>query len=89
VIRVADDGPGIPSDERPRAGERFFRGSNVDLPGSGLGLAIVRAIARRHLGDMAIAAARVDADGLERGTAVTLRLPLREPTEIPITLKAG
>ena len=89
VIRVVDDGPGIPADERQRAGERFFRGSNVDLPGSGLGLAIVRAIARRHLGDMAIAAARVDADGLERGTAVTLRLPLREPTEIPITLKAG
>ncbi len=89
VIRVVDDGPGIPADERPRAGERFFRGSNVDLPGSGLGLAIVRAIARRHLGDMDVAAARLDADGLERGTTVTLRLPLPPPSEIPVTLKAG
>lgn len=89
VIRVVDDGPGIPADERPRAGERFFRGSNVDLPGSGLGLAIVRAIARRHGGDMAVAAARLDADGLERGTTVTLRLPLRASTEIPPPLKAG
>ena len=89
VIRVVDDGPGIPADERPRAGERFFRGSNVDLPGSGLGLAIVRAIVRRHGGDMAVAAARRDADGLERGTTVTLRLPLRASTEIPPPLKAG
>ena len=89
VISVVDDGPGIPADERPRAGERFFRGSNVDLPGSGLGLAIVRAIVRRHGGDMAVAAARRDADGCERGTTVTLRLPLRASTEIPPPLKAG
>ncbi len=89
VIRVVDDGPGIPADERPRAGERFFRGSNIDLPGSGLGLAIVRAIARRHLGDMHVTAARVDADGLERGTAVTLRLPLQAASENPAALKAG
>ena len=89
LIRVVDDGPGIPADERPRAGERFFRGSNVDLPGSGLGLAIVRAIARRHCGDMEVAAARLDAGGLERGTAVTLRLPLQAPAVFPFTLKAG
>ena len=89
LIRVVDDGPGIPADERPRAGERFFRGSNVDLPGSGLGLAIVRAIARRHFGDMEVAAARLDAGGLERGTAVTLRLPLQAPAVFPFTLKAG
>lgn len=89
LIRVVDDGPGIPADERARAGERFFRGSNVDLPGSGLGLAIVRSIARRHLGDMEVAAARIDPNGLERGTAVTLRLPLYVATENPSTLKAG
>ena len=89
LIRVVDDGPGIPADERARAGERFFRGSNVDLPGSGLGLAIVRSIARRHLGDMEVAAARIDPNGLERGTAVTLRLPLYVATENPSALKAG
>ena len=89
LIRVVDDGPGIPADERARAGERFFRGSNVDLPGSGLGLAIVRSIARRHLGDMEVAAARIDPNGLERGTGVTLRLPLYVATENPSALKAG
>ncbi|WP_238139689.1 sensor histidine kinase [Roseateles aquatilis] len=95
-LRVVDDGPGIPADERPRAGERFFRGSNVDLPGSGLGLAIVRAIVRRHQGDMEVAPARIDGDGRERGTAVTLRLPPHgssfsapTPTPTPRAMSAG
>ncbi len=74
-LRVIDDGPGIPADERPRAGERFFRGSNVQQPGSGLGLSIVRAITQRHQGRMEVLPAQVGLDGSERGTAVTLRLP--------------
>ena len=79
MLRVVDDGPGIPADERARVGERFFRGRNVDLPGSGLGLAIVRAIAQRHGGGMAVTAAQITIDGRERGTAVTLRFPLEHP----------
>ncbi len=75
-LRVIDDGPGIPADERHRAGERFFRGSNVQQPGSGLGLAIVRAIVQGHRGRMEVQAAQVDIDGHERGTAITLRFPL-------------
>jgi len=54
-IEVVDDGPGIPDGELARAGERFFRASNVRQPGTGLGLAIVKSIAERiggrlHLG---------------------------------------
>ncbi|MBO9687518.1 MAG: sensor histidine kinase N-terminal domain-containing protein [Mitsuaria chitosanitabida] len=86
MLRVVDDGPGIPADERARVGERFFRGRNVDLPGSGLGLAIVRAIAQRHGGGMAVTAAQIHHDGRERGTAVTLRIPLdaRRRTGAPL-----
>lgn len=76
-IRVVDDGPGIPAAERPRAGERFFRGSNVEQPGSGLGLAIVRAVMQRHHGRLEICAAQLSPDGGERGTAVSLRLPVQ------------
>ena len=47
-LGVEDDGPGIPAAELAHAHERFFRGSNVQLPGTGLGLAIVQAIAVRH-----------------------------------------
>ncbi|WP_083748644.1 sensor histidine kinase [Pelomonas sp. KK5] len=80
-LRVVDDGPGIPARERLRAGERFFRGSNVDKPGSGLGLAIVRAVAQRHQGSMEVAAAQVALDGSEKGAAVTLKLPMHQAND--------
>jgi signal transduction histidine kinase len=53
VLRVIDNGPGIPAAERERAFDRFYRceaaqGQARDSSGSGLGLAIVRAIAERH-----------------------------------------
>jgi len=48
-IRVADDGPGIPFDERQAVMRRFQRGeASRHLPGNGLGLPLVSAIARLH-----------------------------------------
>ncbi len=47
-LEVADSGPGIPSDERERVLDRFYRRAGESEPGSGLGLAIVKAIADRH-----------------------------------------
>jgi two-component system OmpR family sensor kinase/two-component system sensor histidine kinase QseC len=46
VLRVDDDGPGIPPEARERVFDRFQRGDGVSADGSGLGLAIVRAAAR-------------------------------------------
>ncbi len=51
-IAVIDNGPGIPPAELEHAGQRFFRGSNVEKPGTGLGLAITRAIAARFGGEL-------------------------------------
>jgi signal transduction histidine kinase len=46
-VRVADDGPGIPTELRPRLFEEFFRvRSETGAQGHGLGLAISRRIAR-------------------------------------------
>jgi signal transduction histidine kinase len=50
-IVVADQGPGIPLEDRARATERFFRGEAArSTPGSGLGLALVQAVAHLHGG---------------------------------------
>jgi signal transduction histidine kinase len=48
-IIVADSGPGIPADQRPKAVERFYRGdASRCTPGVGLGLSLVDAVARLH-----------------------------------------
>ena len=50
-VRVADEGPGIPPDEREKVFEAFYRGaSHPETSGSGLGLAIARAVVVAHGG---------------------------------------
>ncbi len=48
LLRVDDDGPGIPLEARERVFDRFQRGEDSTVEGSGLGLAIVQAAARRQ-----------------------------------------
>jgi two-component system OmpR family sensor kinase len=50
VLEVEDTGPGIPTDERERVFDRFYRGASSAEGGTGLGLAIARRIAERHGG---------------------------------------
>ncbi|MDR3368337.1 sensor histidine kinase N-terminal domain-containing protein [Rhodoferax sp.] len=71
MINVLDSGPGMSADDLNRAGNRFFRGSNVTQPGSGLGLAIVRSIAIRMNGEFRLSA---NADG--PGLVASIVLPL-------------
>ncbi|MDE2399111.1 MAG: sensor histidine kinase, partial [Burkholderiales bacterium] len=73
LLSVIDDGPGIPAAELARAGERFFRGSNVHQPGTGLGLAIVRSVAARFGGTLRLAAGPQG-----HGLCATLVLPLAD-----------
>jgi signal transduction histidine kinase len=59
VLQVSDHGPGVPTDERERIFEPFYRlaATRETGRGSGLGLALVRTIARRHGGDAVCLAA--------------------------------
>lgn len=52
VIRVADEGPGIPDHDHERIFEKFYRGrgSREKTPGTGMGLAIAREIVKAHGG---------------------------------------
>jgi signal transduction histidine kinase len=50
-LKVVDDGPGIPRDERERVVEASFRGSEARTRhphGMGLGLHIANDVAKRH-----------------------------------------
>ncbi len=52
-ISVADNGPGIPDDEKPKVAQRFYRGdSSRGTPGVGLGLSLVQAVAKLHGGTL-------------------------------------
>ena len=72
VTEIADDGPGIPAEDRERVFDRFVRldGSRDRASGtSGLGLAIAREIVTAHRGSISVA----DTEG--PGTTVVIRLP--------------
>lgn len=54
-IVVADNGPGIPEQERARVIERFYRmDASRGTPGVGLGLSVVSAVARLHNGTLTL-----------------------------------
>jgi len=71
VLRVTDQGPGIPPALRERVFDRFFRNPDQTQSGSGLGLAIVRSVLEKHGGRIELS----DGEG-GRGLCATVWLPL-------------
>jgi two-component system OmpR family sensor kinase len=74
ALEVADSGPGIPPEDRPRVFDRFYRRAGETSEGSGLGLAIVKQIVSHHGGTIAL-----DDAGSAGGLKVAVRLPLAAP----------
>ncbi|MHB2169580.1 ATP-binding protein [Alsobacter sp. R-9] len=69
VVVVADDGPGIPVDERDKVFRRFYRlERSRTTPGSGLGLALASAVAEVH-------GARLSLEDNRPGTRFVLMFP--------------
>jgi two-component system sensor histidine kinase MprB len=69
-LTVADEGPGISEQDRPKVFERFYRATAArSMPGSGLGLAIVAQIVETHEGNVVVGEA---AGG---GAELRVRLP--------------
>jgi len=68
IVRVIDDGPGVPEAERDSIFRRFWRRDRTQAESRGLGLAIVARVAETHDGSVTV-------DNLPDGGAVfTLRL---------------
>lgn len=73
IIRIKDEGIGIPQAELKRVFRRFYRVSNLATQkkkGTGLGLFIVQSIIKNHKGKIS-----VDSDGEGKGSVFTIKLP--------------
>lgn len=78
MLRIEDDGPGIPENEIARMMEPFTRldaSRNSSTGGSGLGLTLARAIADQHGGTLTLANRR-GPDGQVVGLTATVQLPI-------------
>jgi len=74
LVRVEDNGVGIPRNQRERVFERFFRSSDpmmAKVPGVGLGLYISRGLVEGHGGKLV-----VEKSDARKGTIFAISLPL-------------
>jgi len=85
VLRVSDDGVGIPAASLPHVFERFYRAEKArsrGVSGFGLGLSTVDAVCRAHGGAVSIESAE------GQGTTVTVKLPIQLEAAAPAVTAA-
>jgi signal transduction histidine kinase len=73
-LNVTDNGEGIPAEDLPKLGKRFFRVDRArsrNIQGTGLGLALVTSILELYNGNLSI-----NSGGNGKGTAVSVSWPL-------------
>jgi two-component system sensor histidine kinase KdpD len=78
MLTVHDNGAGLTVEEKKQVGGRFFRGPRhaATTSGSGLGLWIANAFVTANGGRV-----EVESDGADRGTTVTIHLPMSPEAE--------
>jgi signal transduction histidine kinase len=82
LIRVVDNGQGIPAELLPRIFDLFTQGKRTaerSLGGLGIGLAIVKNLVAAHGGSVA-----VHSDGEGSGATFTIRLPATKTTTVEL-----
>ena len=84
ALDVADDGPGVPPQERARVFERFVRLDDARARadgGAGLGLAIVAEVVAAHGGTVDVVGSR------SGGALFRVRLPLPDTEIAPVPVE--
>jgi signal transduction histidine kinase len=78
LLQVQDQGRGIPTEEQRRVFRMFYRRpqGEYNVKGTGLGLFIVKALIKRHKGQVSL-----DSAGRDRGCCVSIKLPLLQTRE--------
>ena len=69
VLKVADNGVGIPKDDLHQVFDRFFQADNKSVGGTGIGLAVVKAFAELHGGVVSVKSEE------GKGTEFTVSIP--------------
>ncbi len=72
ILKVSDNGMGIPASEQGHVFDKFYRGSNLPdhfIPGIGLGLSYVKLLVDAHRGNISLSSQ------LGRGTTVEINIP--------------
>jgi signal transduction histidine kinase len=85
VVRVADEGPGIPAEERERIFDSFYQlenGLNRKSTGAGLGLAICRGFVIAHGG-------KIWVESRPKGACIAFSLPMQGSLEAAASPRTG
>jgi two-component system sensor histidine kinase KdpD len=82
ALRIADDGPGIPTEALPQLFGKFYRAPGAPAGGSGLGLSIVKGFVEAHGGRVSAA------NRASGGAEFTIYLPLGTAPSPPVELTA-
>ncbi|MDB4975843.1 MAG: sensor hybrid histidine kinase [Myxococcaceae bacterium] len=84
LVRVEDDGPGVPAHAAPHIFEPFFTTKEAEH-GTGLGLSLCADIVHRHRGRLELRAARSGVGESRQGSGATFEiyLPLHSGLELP------
>lgn len=82
VLRVGDDGPGVPDGERRRIFDRFYRAAGRRDTGCGIGLSLVWQVAALH-GARIETSAGLDGRGLEVAVHFPAHGPAAAATTVP------
>ena len=78
IIKVCDDGVGIPKEETEKIFNDFYRASNIkhgSVEGSGLGLSVVKQIIERHNGTINVQSPSHLSTNKYPGTCIKITLP--------------